>query len=254
MLNKEGNRIYASISISDFSGTTSGALTQEPALILSATKDLKHFTDLAAKSCLSFSRGRIRLRRAPNKENILKLTLVAAVPRLFEATLPQHISPNDERLIPTVLSNVSASISGKLTVAIKGKFLPATGVLAIVKATQEADTLQREDSSFAIQNTVTDCLDTNSTPTEYHAVTTAVIARLTRYTIAPGACALIHVTNIENGKLIVADMWQLTGENPDLTLFEAEIAAAEMTLNPQELDSSPPPAKRQRLTFDEPKA
>ena len=134
---------------------------------------------------------------------------------LVEATLPQHISPNDERLIPTVLSNVSASISGKLTVTIKGKPLLATGVLSIVKATQEADTLQREDS-FAIQNTVTDCLDTKSTPTEYQAVTTAVIARLTRYTITPGACALIHVTNIESGNLIVADMWQLTGENPDL--------------------------------------
>lgn len=253
VLNKEGIRIYASITISDFSGTTSGALTQEPALILSATKDLKHFIDLATKGCLSFSRGRIRLRRAPNKDNVLKLTLVAAVPRLFEITLPQRISPNDERLIPTTLSNVSASVSGKLTVTIKGKSLLATGVLAVVKATQEADTVQREDA-FAIQNTVKDCLATGSTPKEYLAVTTAMIARLSRYTIAPGTCALVHVTNIENGALIVADMWQLAGENPDLAPFEAEIAAAEIALSPQEPDASPPPAKRLRLTFDEPHA
>ena len=253
VLNKEGNRIYTSISISDFSGTTSGALLQEPALILSATKGLKHFTDLAAKGCLSFSRGRIRLRRAPNKDNVLKLTLVAAVPRLFEATLPQHVSPNDARLIPTALSNVSASISGKLTVTIKGKPLLATGVLAIVQATQEADILQREDT-FSIQNTVTDCLATGSTPTEYKAVTTAMISRLSRYIITPGSCALVHVTNIENGALIVADMWQLVGENPDLAPFEAEIAAAESALSPQEPDAPTPPAKRQRLTFDEPKA
>ena len=93
---------------------------------------------------------RIRLRRAVNKTNVLKLTLVAAVPRLFEATLPQRAPPNDERLIPIALSNVSASISVKLTVIINGKPFLATGVLAIVKAIREADMLQREDS-FTIQ-------------------------------------------------------------------------------------------------------
>ena len=210
---------------------------------------MKHFTDLVEKGCLSFSHGRIRLRRAVNKKNVLKLTLVAAVPRLFEANLPQRAPPNDGRLIPVALSSISASISGKLTVSINGKPFLATGVLAVVKATREADTLQRDDT-FAIQNTVKDCLATGSAPTEYSAITTAVVARLHRYSIAPGTCALVHVTNIENGTLIVADTWPVAGENPDLAPFEAEVAAAMISLNPAAPDASPPPQKRLRLTFD----
>ena len=54
------------------------------------------------------------------------------------------------------------------------------------------------------------------------------------------------MTNIE----IVADTWLLAGENPDLAPFEAEVAAAMISLNPQAPDASPPPQKRMRLTFD----
>ena len=39
---QEGDRIYAAISISDYSGSTSGAMIQEPAPILSGAADMKH--------------------------------------------------------------------------------------------------------------------------------------------------------------------------------------------------------------------
>ena len=84
-----------------------------------------------------------------------------------------------------------------------------------MKAIREADTLHREDP-FAIQNTVKDCLATGSAPTEYRAMIIAKVARLHRYIYTPGTCALVHVNNIENGTLIVADTWLLAGENPDL--------------------------------------
>ena len=249
VLTQECDRIYAAISISDYSGSTSGAMIQEPALILSGAADMKHFTDLVEKGCLSFSRGRVRLRRAVNKKNVLKLTLVAAVPRLFEANLPQRAPPNDGRLIPVALSSVSASISGKLTVSINGRPFLATGVLAVVKGTREANTLLRDDT-FAIRNTVKDCLAVDSAPTEYTAITTAVVARLHRYSMAPGTCALIHVTNIENGALIVADTWPVACETPDLASFQAEVAAAILSLTPAEPDAAPPPEKRLRFAFD----
>ena len=78
----------------------------------------------------------------------------------------------------------------------------------------------------------------------------AKVARLHRYIYTPGTCALVHVTNIENGTLIVADTWLLAGENPDLAPFEAEVEAAMISLNPAAPDASPPPQKRLRLTFD----
>ena len=49
MRSQEGDRIYAAISISDYSGSTSGAMIQEPALILSGATDMKHFNDLVEK-------------------------------------------------------------------------------------------------------------------------------------------------------------------------------------------------------------
>lgn len=57
LLTQDGDRIYAAITISDFLGSTSASLTQEPALILSATTNLKHFTDLAARGCRSQDRS-----------------------------------------------------------------------------------------------------------------------------------------------------------------------------------------------------
>ena len=109
--------------------------------------------------------------------------------------------------------------------------------------------MQRDDT-FAIQNTVKDCLATGAAPTEYSAIITAVVARLHRYSIAPGTCALIHVTNIENGALIVADTWLVAGDNPDLAPFQAEVAAAMLSLTPAEPDAPLPPEKRLRLAFD----
>ena len=95
-----------------------------------------------------------------------------------------------------------------------------------------------------------DCLAIGSAPTDYSAIITAVVARLHRYSIAPGTCALIHVTNIENGALIVADTWPVAGENPDLAPFQAEVAAAMLSLIPAAPDADPPPQKRLRVTFD----
>ena len=77
-----------------------------------------------------------------------------------------------------------------------------------------------------------------------------MVARLHRYSIAPGTCALVHVTNIENGTSIVADTWPVAGENPDLAPFQAEVAAAMLSLTPAEPDAPPQPEKRLRLAFD----
>ena len=109
--------------------------------------------------------------------------------------------------------------------------------------------LQREDT-INTQINVKDCLATGSAPTEYRAMIIAKVASLHRYIYTPGTCALVHVTNIENGTLIVADTWRLAVENPDLAPFEAEVEAAMISLNPAAPDASPPPRKHMRLTFD----
>ena len=177
LLTQDQKRIYAPISISDFSGTTSATLTEEPALVLSSAIDMNDFVDLASKGSLSFARGLIRVRRAPSKENVLKLTVVAAVPRLFDEVVPRPVHLNDARIIPTILSRVTTSASGKLTVACNGKAFLAAGVLIMAKATREADTVARGDT-FAIQNFVKDALASEPTPKVYRAETTSMLARI----------------------------------------------------------------------------
>ena len=60
----------------------------------------------------------------------------------------------------------------------------------------------------------------------------AVLSRLNRYALAPDTTALIHITNINGNELHVADVWQLQGDSPDLSVFKAEIDAAAKVLTP----------------------
>ena len=249
LLTQDAARIYALVSISDYSATAPAVLLQDPALLLANTKTMEKFTDMAGKGCLNFSRGHVRMRRAPNKDGAIRLTVVAAMPRLFETPLPAHPLPNDERVIPSRLANVRPSASGKLLVMLGKKEVLATGVVAAVEATEEPDTVKREES-FAIKNIVKDCLATEDSPKEYTAMTTAVIARLTRYALAPGICALVHIAGIEEGTLIVADVWQFSRDKHDLAIFQAEVDAAKTALETDIATDEERQPKRQRLSFD----
>ena len=238
VLTKDGLRIYAMCSISDYSGTTTAMLLQEPALSITKAISKTQFVELANIGALTFSRSRIRVRRAPGKAGGPKLTIVCGVPRLVEVPPTLSVAANDERLIPARLSTVKRSPSGKLAVTIDGKELLATGILAMVTATQEADTVQRDDT-FAIKNFVKDAMNLHVPGNEsddkiYHAFTTAPISRLNRYAMEPQQTALIHVTNITHEGLIVADMWQLPKNSTDISTFAAEIAHAMVALGAPE--------------------
>ena len=91
-------------SISDYSGTTTAILLQEPALNITKAISKTQFVELAGRGALTFWRSHIRVRRAPNKTGGPKLTIVCGVPRLLEVPPTLHVPANDERLIPATLS------------------------------------------------------------------------------------------------------------------------------------------------------
>ena len=224
-------------------------------------KTKAQFVEQAGKGCLTFTRGRLRLHRAPNKDNVVKLTVVCATPRMFEVPSVSEVPANDGRVVPVRLSAISASATGKLSLDIAGTQLLAAGALAVVKATQEADTVMR-DESYGIKNYVVDALDPDTATKDkvYHAVTSAVLSRLNRYALGPDTTALIHITNITGNELHVADVWQLQGDTPDLTVFKAEVEAAAKALTapgslkrkPTTMDDMFPEPKRLHPHFDTP--
>ena len=221
-------------------------LSEEPALLLTNTTSRDEFVEQARNGKLTFQRGHLRLRRAPTKEQIPKLTIVCAKTRLFELPLTLSAPAHDSRVVPTKLSAVSGSTSGKLAIDVGGHTVLAAGALVVIKATKDADTIQRE-GGFGIKNFVQDMLETDpqAKGKVYHAVTSCVVARLNRYALSTGTAALIHVTGIADGELVVADVWHLQGDNPDISTFAEEVAASTHALK------NPATLKRKAANMDD---
>ena len=261
LLTKDGDRIYTNVTVSDFSASVAAILLQEPALILSNTTSKEQFVEQAAQGHLAFARGHLRLRRAPGKDEIPKLTVVCALQRLFEVPSITEVTAHDARIVPVNLSVISTSTSGKLSLDINGTKVLAAGALAVVKAIQDADTIQTENG-FGIVNHVKDAaaIEEDSNNKVYHAVTSAVLARLHRYALSPPAVALVHITNIIGDEFVVADVWQLPPGEPDLIVFRQEIDAAAAALQgaatkkrkAKAMEDIFPDAKRVHKTFDSP--
>jgi hypothetical protein len=242
LLTQDGARIYARVSLSDFGASTTAVITEEAALALTNTKTKEQFLEQAAKGCLAFSRGHIRIHRAPTKDGVIKLTVVCAKPRIFEVPSVENVLFSDGRVVPVSISAISPSPTGKLSLSIAGTHVLAAGALAVVKATQEPDTVTRDDS-YAIKNFVKDAID--GSPTIYSAVTTTILSRLNKYALAPDATALVHITSINDKELVVGDVWQLSGDDPDLTVFKQELEFVAKVL------TAPPSNKRKATTVSE---
>ncbi|CAK0890738.1 unnamed protein product, partial [Prorocentrum cordatum] len=251
LLTQKGDRVFTQVSVSDYSATATASLTHDPALKITNAQTLAKFTELAAKGCLSCSRAHVRIRRAPDKDGKPKLFIVVAEPRLFETpAAPASFIPSDERVVPTTLSSVKPGPAGKLAVTVGDRQILAVGALALVQATQEAETTLRSECCYAVENVVKDCLGDGAK--EYKGATTALLPRLSRYAMAPGTTALVHITNVQVGSdaVDVADVWPVaTGDvQACIEAFQSEVSAFTGLF---EAASEPPP-KRMRASFDAP--
>ena len=119
----------------------------------------------------------------------------------------------------------------------------ADGVLVLVEATQEPDTVQRENG-YGIKNFIRDQIQTGTTQTVYEAITTAALTRLNRYALGSGSCALMHVTNFDGDSLIVADVWMTQANAAEAATWKKELDAAEASLSGNLMAPDEPAKKR----------
>ena len=233
LLTKAGDRIYTPVTISDRGGSANAFLPEDPALALAGVATVEDFGSGVDRGALRFKRGHIRVRLAPLKgqaEN--RLTIVCAVPRLFETPVDTRIVPNDGRIIPCLLSAVSPSPTGKLSVDLGDSVsLLASGALILVKAVQDPEADVINGDAYVIKNYVVDSLDTSQTPVQFKAITTVDKSRSAYYQIMQGEQALVHVTSIntETKSLVVADMWPIRPSD-DASKFSSEVVSAKTCL------------------------
>lgn len=225
LLTRCGTRIYTKVSVSDYSTTLEANLTEKPALTITGTSTKEEFTEDATSGFLAFERATLRFRWARSKtDDKLKLSIVEALPKLFDEPEEHKVPPTDSRLLPVQLQWISNSPSGKIAVTYPGqvKKLLTTGILALVIGVQEPKT-EVVDNGFAIKNFVQETWG-DASQVLWKATTTAVTARLTKYALSKKEKALVHVThvNAESKEITIADMWRLMSSH-DEKEFEKEV-------------------------------
>ncbi|CAK0855379.1 unnamed protein product [Prorocentrum cordatum] len=233
LLTKAGDRVWASVRMSDYTGSVDAKITETAALALTGCADKTEFQDEVAQGSMTWSRARVRATLAASRgaqddqANEPRLAIVCAEPCLFDVTEPLLAPQNDSRLVPTTARAISMSATGKLCVAIGSSRFLASGAILLVEATKDPDTTPRDDG-FAITNYVTDVAETDTEQkTAWMATTACPTRRLGRYASTKKDRALILVTfvNGTESELTVADMWKLApGIDPGA--FTTEIAAA----------------------------
>ncbi|CAK0908456.1 unnamed protein product, partial [Prorocentrum cordatum] len=233
LLTKAGDRVWASVRMSDYTGSVDAKITEAAALALTGRADKAEFQDEVAQGSMTWSRARVRAALAASpggkgdQVNEPRLAIVCAEPCLFDVTVPLLAPQNDSRLAPTTARAISMSATGKLCVAIGPARFLTSGAILFVEATKDPDTTPRDDG-FAITSYVTDVAETDTEQkTAWKATTACPTRRLGRHALTKKDRALILVTfvNATDSELAVADMWKLApGIDPDA--FTAEIAAA----------------------------
>ncbi|CAK0788231.1 unnamed protein product [Prorocentrum cordatum] len=214
LLTKAGDRAWASVRMSDYTGSVDAKITEAAALALTGCADKAEFQDEVAQGSMTWSRARVRatLAASPGAKgdqvNEPRLAIVCAEPCLFDVTAPLLAPQNDSCLGPTTARSISMSATGKLCVTIGPARFLTSGAILLVEAAKDPDATPRDDG-FAITNYVTDVAETDA-------------EQKTAWT---GRLCLVTFVNATDSELTVADMWKLApGIDPDA--FTTEIAAA----------------------------
>ena len=248
LLTRDKARLYAKVTVTDYANTVEADLTEEAALVLSGCDSKEDFVKTAASGYLALYRARIRLRWAcPQKGGDPKMTIVAALPMLFDPPEPHKLPATSNRILPVQLQWTSMSTSGKIAVKIPGSVdrLLATGILILVVALKDA-VVESMETGFEIRNYVADVLNTEP-KVQWAATTTSITARVTKYGLVKNDKALVHVTyvNPDKKEMTIADVWklQLTDKEED---FRKEVAATvELLMQPAHA------LKRKSADFDD---
>ena len=117
---------------------------------------------------------------------------------MFEVPAYHRAPANDERVVPTTLASISIATFGKLAIQVGGEKVLAAGAVAVVKAVQEADTVQRE-GSCVIKSLVQDAMEKDPQRKDKvcKPLTSAVQSRLHRYAHNPPQVALVHIAHVD---------------------------------------------------------
>ena len=237
LLTRAKDRIFTKVSVTDYAQTLEADLTEKAALALTGLETKEEFVEAATTGFLAFERGRLRLRWAISKKpqekdgaskktQEPKLTIVAALPKLFDEPEEHLVPASDARILPVQLQWASMSPSGKIGVSLPGhdKKLLATGILALVVGTHEPKT-EPVANGFAIKNFVQDTWGEGSS-VPWTATTTAITSRLPKYALSKKEKALVHVTyvNPDSKEITIADMWKLKSSD-DEKAFQEEVAS-----------------------------
>ena len=248
LLTRDKERVWTKVTIADYAHSASADLSEKAALVLADAADKDEFVEQATTGSLAFSRARLRIRFAPQKDGPdCKLAVVAALPCLFETPESHLVPASDTRIIPVLLDWASASPTGQISVALPFSNVKrlATGVLALMVATKDPKSDPHAEG-WAIRNFVCEALGDNKSQV-WEAITSAVSSRLPRYALPKKERALMHITHIDTSKkeLTVADVWKVPS-SADITDFEKEMnATATILSQPSHI------VKRKAEDFDE---
>jgi hypothetical protein len=268
LLTKGKERIWTKVTVTDFANTITADIGEKSALLLTDTSTKDEFVQQAASGFLAFDRAHLRVRWAtPAGCTDPKLTIVAALPRLFDPPENQLVPASDTRILPVKLAWAAPSPTGHIKVTFPGTKTTrlASGVLAVVRGAKEPWTGSTGEG-FAIRSFVVEAWGDNQDQ-PWEAVTSAIPSRLARYALPKKEMALVHVTHIdpEKKELTVADVWKIPC-GTDLAPFEQEVSViAEMLKAPthgikRKLDEftptlqglMPPQTKKIHAAFGEP--
>ncbi|CAK0861046.1 unnamed protein product [Prorocentrum cordatum] len=213
LLTEAGGRAWASVRMSDYTGSVDAKIAEAAALALTGCADKAEFQDVVAQGSMTWSRARVRATLAVSpgakgdQVNEPRLAIACAEPGLFDVAAPLLAPQNDSRLVPTTARAISMTATGKLCVTIGPARFLTSGAILLVEATKGPDTTPRDDG-FAITNYVTDVAETDTEQkTAWRATTACPTRRLGRHALTKKDWALILATfaSATDSELAVAD-------------------------------------------------